>query len=65
MKILKARRFEGHDKLITFVMDNNIAREDILSIKSAGDYSILSFTMFYYADPEVIEKERNFWGKLE
>ena len=63
MKILKSKGFGNHTTLTTFVNDNGITREDILSIipeSSTGDPVI-----YFYADSEIKEKERNIWGKLE
>lgn len=65
MKILKSKDFTGNDALTIFVNDNNIAREDILAINCSGEYTLARFTLFFYADLEVKEKERNMWGKLK
>ena len=64
MKILKSKDFKTPDALTTFVMDNSIDKEDIFTIKAGGHYTA-NFTLFFYADSEVKEKERNFWGNLE
>jgi len=61
MKILKSKEFTQHYALTTFINDNNIAREDILIISPKH----LDIVIFFYADPEVTEKERNMWGKLK
>jgi len=62
MKILKGRTFLSYTQLLQFVDDNNIIREDIIAITQGGgsDYSI-----FFYGDIDLKEKDRNFWGKLE
>jgi len=60
MKILKARRFSGYDELTTFVMDNNIPREGIFTIKSSGDYSLASFTMFITPIQKLKKKNATF-----
>jgi hypothetical protein len=62
MKILKAKSFLNHVELIRFVSDNKIEKEDIFVITQGGTSD---FSIFFYSDSEVKEKERNFWGKLE
>lgn len=64
MKILKAKEFSNQAGLTTFVQDNGIDREDIFTIIASG-YNTTHYTIFFYADPDVKEKERNMWGNLK
>jgi len=64
MKILKSKKFGGHEALATFVNDNNIAREDIHVIIPSNEH-LAGCVIFFYGDSEFKEKERNVWGKLE
>jgi len=64
MKILKAKAFGREDILTTYVNDNHIAREDIVVIVSSG-VNANNYTLFFYAEEGVKEKNRNIWGNLE
>ena len=61
MKILKGRAFLGYLELIQFIDDNKIIKEDIFAI-TQGDMT--NYSLFYYANPDFKEKDRNIWGKL-
>lgn len=65
MRVLKY--FESSAKSIaTFVNDNNIPQEDILTITRSDSVSdAVSLVLFYYADADTKEKTRNFWGNLK
>ncbi|MCO5936156.1 hypothetical protein NAF17_11470 [Mucilaginibacter sp. RB4R14] len=51
MIILKSDYFSAHERLIRFINENHIKREDILVITQAPG----SFTIFFYADDAVQE----------
>ncbi|PJJ79961.1 hypothetical protein [Mucilaginibacter auburnensis] len=62
MKILKGRSFLSYVQLLQFVDDNCIVREDIIAITQGGGSD---YTIFFYADKDLKEKDRNFWGNLK
>ena len=62
MIILKSKVFAINDKLTNFVNDNNISRDNILSITVHYNSVKEIYTIFYYADSESEEKTRGFWG---
>ena len=46
MKVLKGKQFPNYRELVEFVANNNIEREDILTITQA---TAIGITLFYYA----------------
>ena len=65
MKILKCATFLKAEALVQFVNDNNLPREDIVTItRSAGFTESVDIAIFYYADAEIKEKTRGWFGKL-
>jgi hypothetical protein len=60
MIILKSREFGSHDDLTKFINENNIARENIVSIVFSGTSSSF-YTLFFYGDSETKEKPRGIW----
>ncbi|MDB5061968.1 MAG: hypothetical protein JWP67_1811 [Mucilaginibacter sp.] len=46
MIVLKSDYFSSHERLTRFINENNIKKEDILTITQAA----ATFTIFFYAD---------------
>jgi hypothetical protein len=46
MIVLKSDYFSSHERLTRFINENNIKKEDILTITHAA----ATFTIFFYAD---------------
>jgi hypothetical protein len=61
MTILKSATFDTVTALAKYVNENNIKREDILSIDRI-DSSMREFTILYYGDAEIEEKKRGFFS---
>ncbi|MDB4926784.1 hypothetical protein [Mucilaginibacter sp.] len=61
MKILKSKSGIGHSRLTEYVIDNQIAREDIFTITLDGQGPLEKFTIFYYAEPKP-ESEKKVFG---
>ena len=61
MIILKTQAFGDYDNLAKFVNLNNIKREDILAVTSAGPSGGTHF-IFYYADSEAQEITHGVFG---
>jgi hypothetical protein len=51
MNVLKSDYFSSHERLTRFINENNIKREDILSITSSQGV----YTIFFYGDPATKE----------
>lgn len=63
MIVLKAQRITtGERDLETFVIKNNIKKEDIINITASGDAISITYTIFYYADSETKVITRGFLG---
>jgi hypothetical protein len=46
MTVLKSDYFSSHERLVRFINENNIKKEDILQITHAASY----YTLFFYGD---------------
>ena len=67
MIVLKFKEFSGiinpAKDLVSFVNDNNISKENILSITQAlNSLSHTNYAIFYYADSETKEVTKGFFG---
>jgi hypothetical protein len=64
MKVLKSRPFVDRELLTTFLIENNIPREDVFTISTPPNtVELCNYVLFFYGDPEVIEKKpKGFWG---
>lgn len=64
MLILKSINFSDDTDLVNFINDNNISKENILTIirgkTRVTDKS--EFTLFFYGESETKEKTKGFWG---
>ena len=58
MLILKSDYFVSHERLTWFINENNIQRENILSITQNGGM----FTIFFYGYPETKEHTQGFFS---
>ena len=64
MTILKTMNFSSNEKLVSFVNENNITRENIIMINSGNDFAgTMVFTIFFYSDSENKEKKPGFWDR--
>ena len=63
MKVLKSETFTGDKSLTNFINDNNITKEDVLSITCCGDLAVPLYTILFYGDSEIKEKTRGLFGK--
>jgi hypothetical protein len=59
MIVLKAEGFVQYENLVRFVNENNIKREDILSITTSERHH---FTIFFYADSGIKEIKHGFFS---
>jgi len=60
MEILKSKTYRSEDDLVKFININKIKREDVFTVVSNGSTGL--YTVFFYADSEVEEVSRGFWG---
>jgi hypothetical protein len=60
MIVLKSDYFSSHERLVRFINENNIKREDILEITQAPSY----YTLFFYGDDAVKRLPMEFFHKL-
>lgn len=61
MKILKSKTGLADWKLTDLINNNQIPREDILSITSDGDGLTQHFNIFYYEEPKPEEEKKGLW----
>ncbi|MGY3211173.1 hypothetical protein [Mucilaginibacter sp. HD30] len=61
MKIVKSETFAAHYALTKFINQQNIQREDILTIVTEPGVSSSNYVIFFYGDPNVELPKKGFW----
>lgn len=62
MKVLKFESSMSKKMLVKFANDNQIAREDIITIVSDGSGALSEYTLFFYGEAEPEKEKTGFWG---